>query len=371
MSNISDQYIDALRRYSADQNIDLSAAKVTKTKQRKPATFNIENQPYWIPSCDNTTDAEFNDLRSKLPPLPDSYMEPKHLKELVRMLLVKHVRGVRLSGPKGSGKTVTAAAIGHMLTDMKRKVVLFKLPSGGQIDESHLIGERDLVAKNGVAVTEIIERGVIQAARYSAANPDTVVLVFMDEWNLSKPEFLVPLNNLADDSDQGIMSLKGDIVVPTPGMLKLVLCENLGYQGTRAQNEAVLDRCPTFPVEGMNPEFEMKLLEKDTGCDSQMAEKSVEMATRLRAALDPSNDGGGEKIDADWTLSYRSLRRFVIGVLSGTSVERSFYLNIACQCVSPKDEMARSVWPTMMGIAKSVFATELRTANVEKALSSF
>ena len=135
-------------------------------------------------------------------------------------------KGIALMGPRGTGKTTT---VRKLASSRNKPLVIIPVHPDMQIEEVR--GET--VLRDGCS---FFQPGPLVAAAKDGH------WVLLDEVNLGRPGLTAWLNPILDDD--GIVSIPqtGDQFAVHPEF-RAFLCFNIGYQGTRALNEALLDRC--------------------------------------------------------------------------------------------------------------------------------
>ena len=135
-------------------------------------------------------------------------------------------KGIALMGPRGTGKTTTVRKLA-----MSRNKPLIIIPVHADMQIEEVRGET--VLRDGCS---FFQPGPLVTAAKDGG------WVLLDEVNLGRPGLTAWLNPILDDD--GIVSIPqtGEQFAVHPEF-RAFLCFNIGYHGTRALNEALLDRC--------------------------------------------------------------------------------------------------------------------------------
>lgn len=183
--------------------------------------------------------------------------------QLVDGIAKGDTRSVNFTGPAGVGKTTICRAIAGCLG------LPFILVGGSEnIEESDLLGMRNIEAVDGVSVTTWTDGPITLAIRYGA------VLLF-DEVNAAEPGILMKLNTILDGSKCLMLSTSEKVGVHP----NFVYCEamNVGaaYVGTGQMNQSHFDRIDEiYKIAQKSVQEEAAIVASNTGYDNiQVLEK--------------------------------------------------------------------------------------------------
>ena len=174
---------------------------------------------------------------------------------------------VLLKGPTGCGKSrfveYSAAALG---------LPLVTVACNEDTSASDLIGR--FLLKNGETVWQ--DGPVPRAMKMGA-------LLYLDEVVEAREDVIVLIHPLTDHRRELYLDRTNETLRAHPSF-QLVMSYNPGYQsGLKEMKPSTAQRCVTIPFVYPEPDFERKILEKETGCESPVAEKLVGIATKVRS----------------------------------------------------------------------------------------
>jgi MoxR-like ATPase len=150
---------------------------------------------------------------------------------------------VMLMGPRGTGKTTAVRLLARQ--NYKK---LHILPCHADMTTEELRGVPGLKGGNSTFVYSPLV--------FAVTNGDYVL---MDEANLARPGVTAWLNNVLDDDGRVSIPETGEEFPVCEGF-RLFLCFNVGYQGTRELNQALVDRCRVIYCSYWPPHQEKAIL---------------------------------------------------------------------------------------------------------------
>jgi MoxR-like ATPase len=145
-----------------------------------------------------------------------------------------------LVGPAGSGKSESVIHLSRKL-----QALLFQIGLNPQSNKYELLGQRDIVAQDGVPITQWTDACFVMAVRAAWAEYKLAasegrkarwVIFLMDEYNLSKAGATGFLNSFCDGARQ--ITLETGECIERPPNFRIIITMNDGYSGTSTPNEA-------------------------------------------------------------------------------------------------------------------------------------
>ncbi len=183
---------------------------------------------------------------------------------------------VILIGETGVGKTLLVRHLAQMTNNGFRRVNLNGMTTVDEFVGKLMINEKGTYWVNGILI-DAMESG------------DWLLI---DEINACLPEIAFCLHSLLDDDKMIVLTeYDGRIIKPHPNFRVFASMnpnEDRRYAGTKALNEALLDRFPVSIRMGYLPyEIEVDVVMNQSGnMDKQLVEKMVNVANDVREAIE-------------------------------------------------------------------------------------
>lgn len=176
---------------------------------------------------------------------------------LVDAIAVGDVRAINFTGPAGTGKTTTIRSIAGALG------MPFVLVGGSaNIEESDLLGTRNVEAVDGTSVTTWTDGPITSAIRYGA-------FLLFDEVNAADPGILMKLNTILDGSKSLILSTAEEVKVHPKFVYSEAMNVGAAYAGTDQMNQSHFDRMDEmFKISAKTPEEEAEIIAANTGYEN-------------------------------------------------------------------------------------------------------
>ena len=238
--------------------------------------------------------------------------------ELVDAIACGDVHSINFTGPAGTGKTTTIRSIAGALG------MPFVLVGGSaNIEETDLLGTRNVEAENGVSVTTWTDGPITSCIRYGG-------FLLFDEVNAADPGILMKLNTILDGSKSLILSTAEEVRVHPKFVYSEAMNVGAAYAGTDQMNQSHFDRCDEmFKIDAKSPAQEAEILEKATGYHNlPVLEKMCNVKSYILDLIETEGDAS-EQIC--------SIRRLIAWVRkakrTGEFVESSLSTVIAHLCV--------------------------------------
>jgi cobaltochelatase CobS len=253
---------------------------------------------------------------AKLPSLtgkpdPDFYLKPDWFDDL--KILVDEGQSVVLIGPAGCGKS---EAVERVFQARGQKLMI--VPCTPRLNANDLEGVTDLVVKDGHQVT------AFTAAAPAIASEEGDGLL-LDEADALNPAAAFALYRLMDGKPMHIVRRGYDTTVPLHDDFRVVGTQNTEgrgddkglYHARAYQDEAFLDRWnAAIRVDYPPKDQEVLILRKRTGISGSKAQKIVDAAAALRAALTQE--------EIMFTMSIRRSERVAENLAKGRTPEKSW-----------------------------------------------
>ena len=238
--------------------------------------------------------------------------------ELVDAIACGDVHSINFTGPAGTGKTTTIRSIAGALG------MPFVLVGGSaNIEETDLLGTRNVEADNGVSVTTWTDGPITSCIRYGG-------FLLFDEVNAADPGILMKLNTILDGSKSLILSTAEEVRVHPKFVYSEAMNVGAAYAGTDQMNQSHFDRCDEmFKIDAKSPAQEAEILEKTTGYHNlKVLEKMCNIKSYILDLIETEGDAS-EQIC--------SIRRLIAWVRkskrTGEFIESSLSTVIAHLCV--------------------------------------
>lgn len=156
--------------------------------------------------------------------------------------------------------------------------------------------------------------------------------VLLDEVNLGRPGLTAWLNPILDDDGVVAIPQTGE-QFPVHSEFRAFLCFNIGYQGTRTLNEALLDRCRVIHFSYWSAVEEMAVLrQRLPGLSDAGLERMVTVANGIRAAR--------RKGTVDFDFSIRTLLQWGFDADQRTQDRLESFVSVVLPKVGDPDECA-------------------------------
>lgn len=177
--------------------------------------------------------------------------------ELIDAIYCGDVRNINFTGPAGTGKTTTIRSIAGALG------MPFVLVGGSaNIEESDLLGCREIESQDGVSVTTWCDGPITSAIRYGA-------FLLFDEINAADPGVIMKLNTVLDGSRTMILSSSESVNVHPNFVFAEAMNVGSAYAGTDQLNESHIDRMDEiFKIHSKTAEEEARIISSATGYDN-------------------------------------------------------------------------------------------------------
>jgi MoxR-like ATPase len=175
-------------------------------------------------------------------------------------------------GQSGTGKTEGAQFLAEAAG-----LDFVKVDAAAMTDAESWFGTREVVAKEGVSVTEYRPSNFVLGIQRRC-------LLLIDEANRIKAEHLNILLPLKDGTRQVTNPLTGDVIKRHPECY-IILSGNRGlrYVGTYAIEPALLTRVLTIPFAYLPPDVEAQLVQERWGVVQAVAATLVRFANEVRS----------------------------------------------------------------------------------------
>lgn len=214
---------------------------------------------------------------------------------------------IALMGPRGTGKT---SAVKNLARRMGKALHCIQGHSDVTVEE--LRGEPGLKGGDSTFTSGL----VVQAAERGD-------WALFDEANLGRPGVLAWMNNVLDED--GIISIPAthQSISVSKGF-RAFFCFNAGYQGTRAMNEALLDRTRVIYCPYWTEEQELEALYYDLESNYRRPDRDLE---ELRSMIKIANSvrAARRKGTVDFDFSYRTLKQWAVDFYHRTNdIMKSF-----------------------------------------------
>lgn len=176
---------------------------------------------------------------------------------LVDSIASGDVRSINFTGPAGVGKTTTIKSVAGALG------MPFVLVGGSaNIEESDLLGTRNVEAINGNSVTTWTDGPITMAIRYGA-------FLLFDEVNAADPGILMKLNTILDGSKSLILSTAEEVKVHPKFVYSEAMNVGAAYAGTDQMNQSHFDRMDEmYKIASKSPKEEAKIISANTGYEN-------------------------------------------------------------------------------------------------------
>lgn len=198
---------------------------------------------------------------------------------LVDAIALGDVRAINFTGPAGTGKTTTIRSIAGALG------MPFVLVGGSaNIEESDLLGTRNVEAVDGTSVTTWTDGPITTAIRYGA-------FLLFDEVNAADPGILMKLNTILDGSKSLILSTAEEVRVHPKFVYSEAMNVGAAYAGTDQMNQSHFDRMDEiFKISAKTPEEEAEIIAANTGYENM--ENLVKMCLIKQAIMKAIEEEG-------------------------------------------------------------------------------
>lgn len=176
---------------------------------------------------------------------------------LVEEIYEGDVRSINFTGPAGVGKTTIIRAIAGALG------MPFVLVGGSEgIEESHLLGTREVISENGTSVTTWVDGPITTAIRYGG-------FLLFDEVNSAEPGVLMKLNTILDGSKEMILPTGESVKVHPKFVYADAMNVGAAYVGTNQVNMSHIDRIDqVFKIGAKEVAEEAKIIAANTGYEN-------------------------------------------------------------------------------------------------------
>jgi MoxR-like ATPase len=203
----------------------------------------------------------------------------------IQRAVARHAAGhrtvVALTGPTGTGKTLTATEVAKMVG-----LPYLKIDAAGMGTFADWAGSVGLKPGAGGIVTEYAPSMLIEAVRADGPYAGIRRMVLLDECNrVVSPSALSAVLPLTDGSGT-LYVPDAHLSVPIDPAVLWVFTANIGsaYSGTVTLDAALVSRVTcNLSVEYPSPASEATMLVEQGGCSLKVAEQLVRVATQTRA----------------------------------------------------------------------------------------
>jgi nitric oxide reductase NorQ protein len=204
-----------------------------------PSTYTIENEPYYLPTGNETQLFE-SAWQVKLP--------------------------VMLKGPTGCGKT---RFVQHMAWRLKRPLITVACHE--DLFASDLLGRYLLQHEETVWVDGPLTRAVRMGA-----------ICYLDEIVEARKDTTVVIHPLTDDRRMLSIDKKGEVLAAHPDFM-LVISYNPGYQSVlKDLKQSTRQRFVSLQFDYPAPEIEARIVVSEGGVERSVAERLVTLAGKIR-----------------------------------------------------------------------------------------
>lgn len=239
--------------------------------------------------------------------------------QLIDAIASGDVRSINFTGPAGVGKTTTIRAIAGCLG------MPFVLVGGSaNIEETDLLGTRNVEAQDGVSVTTWTDGPITMAIRHGA-------FLLFDEVNAADPGILMKLNTILDGSKSLILSTSEEVQVHPNFVYSEAMNVGAAYAGTDQMNQSHFDRMDEmFKIASKTPTEEAKIIAANTGYDNmENLKKMCQIKQFILKLIDEEGDAA-EQICSPrrmicWTKKAKRTGEFIESSLSTVIAHLTVY----------------------------------------------